>query len=153
MMILTNVIFVTLFLQKYQPFSTHKKCSQSQKIVVDVFVALIVLTKLQIHTNNFHKALKYKYCGKIIYLYQSYENTSKLFMKDAKISNVNLVQLFMKVTKISNVNFVKNHLLKLILQRKHKKYSQRLQIFILTLGSNLRKQVKIIHKIFSCQWN
>ena len=27
MMILTNVIFVTLFLQKYQPFSTHKKCS------------------------------------------------------------------------------------------------------------------------------
>ena len=29
MMILTNVIFVTLFLQKYQPFSTHKKCSQS----------------------------------------------------------------------------------------------------------------------------
>ena len=47
-----------------------------------------------------HKDFRCDSCGKFFFMLVIWENTSKLFMK---------------VTKISNVNLVKNHILKLVL--------------------------------------
>ena len=59
-----------------------------------------ILTK-SIVTNTFHKACKCNYCGKLFNYVGYMRRHIKLF-------------LFMKVAKISNVNLVENHLLKLI---------------------------------------
>ena len=53
----------------------------------------------QMCTNNFHKAYKCNQCGKLF--------THVGYMRRH-------IKLFMKVAKISNVNLVENHLLKLI---------------------------------------
>ena len=82
---------------------THNDVQNENLIKYEICDKILEAGKLRTPVKTIHedqKDFKFDSCGKFFFMLVIWEDTSKLFMK---------------VTKISNVNLVKNHILKLVL--------------------------------------